>query len=53
MYVYGYPNYCCPVYGYQGNNDGNSGWFWAIIIVLFIIFFLFWGTGNNRNQGHY
>lgn len=47
----------CPVYGYpgMGYNDGNnSGWIWAIIIVVFIIFFLFcgnnWNSGNNCNN---
>lgn len=38
--MYGYP------YGYQG-NDG-FGFLWAIIIVIFIIFLLFWGFGKDR-----
>lgn len=51
MYGYSYPTY--PVYAYPTNNgnDGfGSGW-WAIIIVIFVIFFLFWGTGSSRGKG--
>lgn len=47
MYGYGYP---CPVYppcGCQGN--GGYGFIWAIIIVVFIVFFLC-RTGNE--PGH-
>ena len=52
MYGYGYgcQNYGYPNMGCCDNN--NSGWIWAIIIVIFIIFFLSWGNnwgpGNNR-----
>lgn len=50
MYVFPQPYF----YGNQGCNDGNgSGWFWAIIIVLFIIFFLFWGSGFNGTKNSY
>ena len=37
-YGYGYPNYGYPNMGCCDNN--NFGWIWAIIIVIFIIFFL-------------
>lgn len=40
-----YPN-SCP----SNQNDGFNGW-WAIFVVIIIIFFLFWGfnyNGNNR-----
>ncbi len=47
MYGYAYPMYGYPT-GYSDNN--NSGWIWAIIIVIFVIFFLFWGSGScSRN----
>lgn len=52
-YGYGYPYPAYPVYGYQANggNDGfGTGW-WAIIIVIFVIFFLFWGAGSSRGKG--
>ncbi len=47
MYGYGYqPGYCCPVY-----NDGNNfSWVWAIIIIVFIVFFLCWGSGSRRGN---
>lgn len=53
MYGYGYPYPAYPVYDYQANggNDGfGTGW-WAIIIVIFVIFFLFWGAGSSRGKG--
>lgn len=45
--MYGNTYGCYPGYSYGGNE-----WIW-ILIVIFIIFFLFWGTGNNgcHNQG--
>lgn len=45
-YMYcGYPMYCC-----QGNNEGSGfSWFWAIIIIIFIIFVLNGGF-NSRNN---
>ena len=50
MYGYGYqPGYCCPVY-----NDGNNfSWVWAIIIIVFIVFFLCWGSGSRRGNDCY
>lgn len=42
--MYGY-----PVYAYQGNQDG-FGFIWAIIIVVFILFFLFWGFGSCKGN---
>ena len=40
-----------PTPSQPGNNNNNNSWFWGIIIVLFIIFFLFWGNnkGCTRN----
>lgn len=46
MYVYGYPTCCC--HGY--NDGGGFSWIWAIIIVVFILFF-FTGNWNARNPG--
>lgn len=46
--MYGYPVYGYPTAGC--NTGNNSGWIWAIIIIVFIIFFFCgWGT-NNQNQ---
>lgn len=45
MYGYGFP-VCCSGYG----NDGfGSNWIWAIIIVVFIIFF-FCGSDRGRRE---
>ena len=41
--------YAYPYPVNQGNNDGFNGW-WAIFIVLIIIFFLFWGFNGNNNR---
>lgn len=40
----GYPVYPYPV------NDNNYGYIWAILIVIFILFFLFWGFSPNRGN---
>lgn len=42
MYGCGYP-ICMP--NSNDNSGFGSGWVWAIIIVIFLIFFC---TGNNR-----
>ncbi len=45
----GYSYYGYPVYNYPGNyqnNDTNGSWIW-IIVVLFIIFFLFFGNSSR------
>ncbi len=42
--MYGYGN------GYYGGYGGTE-WIW-ILIVIFIIFFLFWGSNNNYGPGH-
>ena len=46
MYGYQYPMYAYPQPIY-GDNNNNSSWIWAIIIVNFVIFFLFWGAGSS------
>lgn len=38
--MYGYGNGC---YGGYGGTE----WIW-ILVIIFIIFFLFWGAGNNN-----
>lgn len=43
MWGYGYPYGCC-----QGNNNDGFGSSWAILIIIFIIFFCFFG--NNRGR---
>ena len=43
MYGCGCPSYGYPGYGY---NDGGNNWLW-IIIIVFVIFFLFCGSGKN------
>lgn len=47
-----YPNPMCYYNGCSNGNDGlgGSSWGWGIIIVLFIIFFLFWGGNGNRGN---
>lgn len=47
MYGYTYPMYTYPNI-YSDNN--NSNWIWAILIVLFVIFFLFWGTSGCKKS---
>ena len=42
---------CGYTYPYPVNqsNDGFNGW-WAIFIVIIIMFFLFWGFNGNNNR---
>ena len=49
MYGYGYG---CGCQNYCGNNDGFGSW-WSILIIIFIIFFLFCGFGNNGRCGNF